>query len=99
MRRDETKIVKQILKHLNRIDGARAVKVHGGPYSIAGEPDVDCVINGQSFKIEVKYPGEEPTKLQLKRLQMWREAGAVAEWVTSLDEVKKIIKPFIKEDK
>jgi len=41
--------------------------------------------------IEVKRPGEKPTKLQEHTLRKWAEAGAVAVWVESLEEVKQLI--------
>lgn len=85
---EEKKITNKILKYLNRLEGGRAVKVHGGFYGNNGEPDIDCVIKGQSYKIEVKVPGKEPTRLQYKIMEKWRKAGAKAFYVTSLDELK-----------
>jgi hypothetical protein len=39
----------------------------------------------------VKRPGEKPKKLQSYELEKWREAGAVAVWVESLEEVKQLM--------
>lgn len=41
--------------------------------------------------IEVKRPGEEPTKLQKHRLMQWAEVGAVVAVAERVDDVKKMI--------
>lgn len=39
------------------------------------------------FKIlEIKRPGEEPTKLQLKRLNEWAEDGFETAWVDNVED-------------
>jgi len=87
----ETKIVNEILEYLNGLDQCRAVKVHGGYYGNNGEPDIDCVYRGRSLKIEVKVPGQVPTRLQTKRLEQWKEVGAVSIWVDNLNGLKSIL--------
>lgn len=57
----------------------------------AGRPDIDACYQGQAFKLEVKRPGGRLTKLQAERLARWRAAGAVAEVVCSVDDVKRLI--------
>lgn len=56
--------------------GCVAIKIHGSSYARKGEPDVVGCWNGIAFAIEVKVPGEQPTKIQLKRLMEWAIAGA-----------------------
>ena len=55
---------------------------------VAGEPDIDACLSGRSVQLEVKRPGEKATPLQLKRLEQWRQAGALTAVVTSVEEVK-----------
>ena len=87
----ESAIVKAILKHLNSLPGCLARKRWGGGMGVAGEPDIDACICGRSLQLEVKRPGEKPTLLQLKRLDEWREAGALVGVVTSVAEVKELL--------
>jgi hypothetical protein len=53
---------------------------------IAGDADVAGSIGGVHVEIEVKVPGEKPTKLQHYRLSNWAATGAACCWVTSKDE-------------
>jgi hypothetical protein len=85
----ETKIVKKIIAHI-KAKGGWARKVHGNAFS-SGEPDIDAVLNGRSVKIEVKVPGKYPTTQQLARLRTWETAGSLAGWVTSVEEVDRLL--------
>lgn len=87
----EKDVVKSILEWLNSLPMCKARKVHGGMFS-AGEPDIDCVINGLSVKIEVKSPGNQPTENQLKRINEWKSAGCLAFWTDNLHFVKETLK-------
>ena len=58
--------------------GAKVIKHHGSAYSSAGEPDLIACLEGRTIVIEVKRDGEKATPLQEKRLQEWRDAGALA---------------------
>lgn len=87
----EASIVRAILEYLNSLPGCYAEKTWGGPYGNAGRPDIDGCINGRALKLEVKRPGGRLTKLQAERLARWRAAGAVAEVVCSVDDVKRLI--------
>ena len=87
----ESAIVRAILKYLNSLPGCLARKRWGGGMGVAGEPDIDACICGRSLQLEVKRPGEKPTPLQLKRIEQWREAGALVGVVTSVREVKALL--------
>ena len=90
----EKTIVTKILKWLNSLPGCYAIKTHGSQYG-SGEPDIVGVICRQAFVFEVKRPEiGKVTKLQEIKLLQWRKAGAIAEVVTSLEQVKEI---FVKE--
>jgi len=87
----ESSLTTRIIKYLNSLPGCKAEKRHGSQYSEAGAPDINACYRGRSVQIEVKRPGEKPTRIQLKRLREWQETGAVVGWVTDLEGVKKII--------
>jgi len=87
----ERAIVKAILAYLNGLPECLARKRWGGTMGVAGEPDIDACIRGRSLQLEVKRPGEKPTQLQVRRLQEWREAGAVVGVVTSVEEVRSLL--------
>lgn len=78
----EAAIVRRVVAAL-RARGAWAEKIHGSPYQRAGLPDVDCVYRGRAVKLEVKRPGERPTRVQLRVLGELQAAGAVTAVVTS----------------
>ena len=48
-----------------------------------GVPDRIIVGNGQVMFLELKSPGEKPTQLQLRELDLIRAAGALAMWTDS----------------
>jgi len=87
----ERAIVKAILAYLNGQPGCLARKRWGGGMGVAGDPDIDACIRGRSVQLEVKRAGEKPTPLQLKRLDEWRQAGAIAAVVTSVEDVKSLL--------
>jgi hypothetical protein len=88
----ERAIVKAILGYLNGLSECLARKRWGGGMGVAGDPDIDACIRGRSVQLEVKRPGESPTPLQLKRLAEWRQAGAVAGVVTSVEETRELLR-------
>ena len=87
----ERAIVKAILAYLNGLPGCLARKRWGGGMGVAGDPDIDACIRGRSLQLEVKRPGEKPTPLQLKRLEEWRQAGAITGVVTSVEETRAVL--------
>lgn len=82
----EKAIIKQIVKWL-RDQGAVVCNYHPG-YGTAGTPDLLGCINGTALAIEVKRPGNKPTKLQLHRIAQWKLAGAFSTWVDNLEELQ-----------
>ncbi len=86
----EKSIVQSILYYLNNLPKCRAIKFQG-TIRKHGEPDIFCCYHGRMILLEVKRPDGEPTPLQEVTLQLWRNAGAVAEVVSSVNDVKKIL--------
>lgn len=90
----EKKIVKYVLVFLNKLDLTTAKKTHGSIYS-AKEPDIDCVMCGFSFKIELKDYDIllDKDTAQYQRLMDYAEKGCGAFWANNekmfLDNLKK----------
>lgn len=82
----EKRITDAIVKWL-RAQGAWAVKVHGGAYGHAGQPDVSCCWQGRYLGLEVKVPGGRLTAIQQHVLGSIATAGGIAACVHSVDEV------------
>lgn len=96
----ERDIVKKIINYINKPRESKtwegfAWKNHGGVYSVKGLPDVMAVIrkDEKSFFLclEVKLPGNKPSEIQKALIKKYKKLGAVAEVVTTLIEVEKII--------
>jgi Holliday junction resolvase len=77
----ESAIVNKIVAAL-RARGCFVAKLHGGPTQQAGLPDLLVIHAGRVVFLEVKRPGEQPTKLQEHTLAKLRGHGATAVVVT-----------------
>jgi Holliday junction resolvase len=88
----ESDIVRGILKYLKTVNGCFAWKEHGGMYGTAGIPDIIACIGGRFVAFEVKTPIGKLTKLQEMTIQRIKDAKGEAYKVTSVDEVKMILK-------
>lgn len=82
----ENRIVNAGIEAL-RAQGAAVIKIHGSAYSRTGDPDLVGCYLGVSFAIEVKQPGSSPSKIQIKRLIEWGNAGARVGVATSVQEI------------
>jgi hypothetical protein len=62
-------------------------KTHGGPFQMAGLPDLVGCINGRFIGIEVKAPGKEHelSRLQMVFLKKLHKAGAITFMSSSAD--------------
>lgn len=74
--------------------GIWVMKIHGGPYQKSGIPDCLFIKHGEARFIEVKRPGEKPSKLQEVRMNEIRTiGGAVAEWVDNVAAAGRLLWP------
>ena len=71
--------------------GFYAIKMHGSAYSLKGIPDNLLLKDGRAFWIEFKRPGEEPTKIQLKRMAELAAVGCAVAVCTSAQEVHEFL--------
>lgn len=87
----ESAIVADIMRELKRL-GGWWIKTHGGAFQVSGIPDIIGCYRGRFCGLEVKRPRVgRPTKLQLFVLEAIRQAGGLAEIVTSVDEVRRVL--------
>lgn len=82
----ESTLQTKIQRRLKQL-GVYCYKTHGGPMQRAGMPDLCCIIGGIACYIEVKRPGEQPTKLQWHRMAELREAGAMCFVAYDVDDL------------
>ena len=97
----EAYVLKSICKWLDEQD-CNYFKVHGSMFQRAGEPDLIGAINYKgysiSFNFEVKSPKGKPTRLQVHRLQQWRQVGNLAGVVRSVDDVINLLDNHIEDN-
>lgn len=86
----ETSITQGILGAIHDAGGI-AFKVHGGGMQGKGHPDVVGCYVGRMLALEVKRPGEQPTRIQVWNQGQWREAGAYAHVVDCKADVVSIL--------
>ena len=93
----EKTITNQILKYLKSCPECFAFKEHGGIYGVSGIPDVICCYKGKFMAFEVKTPQGKLSKLQEITIKRINESGGMAFKVTSLQEVKDVLKGVMPE--
>ena len=86
----EADIQRKIQAAIN-LRGGKCIKIHGGPYSVAGTPDLIGVLDGRSFAVEVKQPGKRATAKQELELSAWGNQGWLVGVVTSVEEVLELL--------
>lgn len=87
----EKDIVKKIRAHLDKQD-IWNVKIHGSAFQHIGLPDLICIVHGRFVGLEVKRPKVgRITTLQQAMMEKIRKAGGIAEVVTSVDDVRKVL--------
>ena len=89
----EGKIVKRVREYLEG-QGAWVFNVHGGdnPFQEVGIPDLLCCWKGHFIGLEVKLPGEKASPRQRLVISRIREAGGVADIVSSTGDVAEVLK-------
>ncbi|MCL2818033.1 MAG: VRR-NUC domain-containing protein [Clostridiales bacterium] len=91
----EKDITNQIIKYLKTVPNCFCWKQHGGQFGTAGIPDIICCLHGRFVAFEVKTEAGKLTKLQETTIQKIQRAKGEAFKVTSLTEVKEILKNLI----
>ena len=93
----EKAITNQILKYLKSLPECYAFKEHGGLYGTSGIPDIIVCYKGKFVAFEVKTEKGKLSKLQEITIDKIRNAKGMAFKVTSLEEVKEILKGVMPE--
>jgi Holliday junction resolvase len=87
----ESSIVASIVR-VAKQRGWWIMKIHGGPYQLAGVPDLLLIKNGTAMFFEVKQPGKKATPLQVRRMaEIQQEGGAACHVVTSKGEAVELL--------
>lgn len=87
----EKAIVNKVMAEAKRL-GWWVLNVHGGPYQMAGLPDLLVIKGGAAAWMEVKVPGKDPTRLQQHRIRELIEgAGCPATVVRSVGDAKEFL--------
>lgn len=88
MSRRELALQKRIVAAIVKAGGMARIRAQSA-FTVTGDPDIYGTLGSVHLEIEVKEPGEEPTKIQLHRLKEWKKAGAFTAVVSSVEELKK----------
>lgn len=83
----ESKLSRQIME-LIRARGGFVFKVHGGPMTMNGVPDICGVYEGYSIWIETKQPGGVVSEIQRVRHAQIAQAGGVVTILRSVEEAR-----------
>ena len=86
----EAKVGKKIREYLTA-HGAFVFKVHGGPTMMAGLPDLIACVDGRFVGIEVKMPGNKPSKRQLYVHDIMRRSGAEVIVAYGVEDVEHLV--------
>lgn len=67
------------------------LKVHGGVYQKANQPDVFLCIVGKLYLLETKHPSERaiPNAGQEIEFKKWERAGAIVVTLNNLNDIKR----------
>lgn len=89
----ESKLQKKIRSHLEKEVGGFWFKMWGGPFTMAGLPDLIGCVDGLFIGLEVKLPktSSQPSKIQLVVQKRIRKAGGVSEIVRSEGEAVDVV--------
>lgn len=89
----EKTVVKNIMYMLKLEFPGLWFKVHGGPFQVAGLPDILGCHKGKFIGIEVKAPGKEKTLtlIQQEKIAKIKLAGGIAFMATSATIVRSVL--------
>lgn len=83
----ESTITKKVMDQARSM-GWWVMKTFGTAYTLRGIPDVLVIKDGRAAWMEVKRPGETPTKAQLHRMRELANAGCSVCVVTSPQDAR-----------
>jgi len=80
----------KIIRLLASLPGCWAVKVISA--NQRGVPDILGCYRGRFIAVEVKSANNKPSKIQQAQLNAIKQAGGIAEVVTSLEQIQRLVK-------
>ena len=86
---EETKLKIKVLKYLKSIPNSFTMKLSDS--FCAGYPDILFILQGRAYFYELKSAKGVKAPLQIWTIEQLKSAGAQAHFVTSLEEVKKVL--------
>ena len=86
---EETKLKIKVLKYLKSIPNSFTMKLSDS--FCAGYPDILFIRQGRAYFYELKSAKGVKAPLQIWTIEQLKSAGAQAHFVTSLEEVKKVL--------
>lgn len=89
-RRSEADIQKGCVQLLN--GRGYAIVTTGSRYLPTGTPDVLACVRGRMVAVEIKRPGERPEPAQVAQLRRWQNAGALAGWACSEEQLEQLLR-------
>lgn len=84
-------VVRPILKWIAAQRDCKAINIHGSVYMERGTPDIIGCCRGRMFLFECKATKGKLRPDQRVRIRQWRESGAIAEEIRTLEEAQSII--------
>lgn len=91
MAQRESKLSRDIIKAIEN-SGHFAFKVHGGPFMMAGLPDIVACIHGRFVCVETKMPqGGDPTPIQQFVHAKIRRAGGEVHVCRSVIQARQVL--------
>ncbi len=76
-----------MIEYINKKEHSKAINISATGVE-AGTPDIDAVIQGKSFKIEIKQPNQPKQKdLQRYRMVQWANAGSKVIYAETYEKV------------
>lgn len=93
-KKPESRLQRNIRRHLEQSFRCRFFKVWGGPFTEAGLPDLVGCVDGLFIGLEVKRDAKDsqPTEIQLETLRSFRRCGGYACVVTSTAEAAAVVR-------
>lgn len=94
----ESRLQKKVQDVLKKEFGGFWSKYHGGPFSLAGMPDLLGCVDGWFFALEIKLPkkSSKPSAIQEATIKRIVESGGVACVVRSPEEAVSIVRQCLK---
>lgn len=91
MTQKESKLSRKIMNELTK-RGAFCFKVHGGPWMMAGLPDIIACVDGRFIGLETKLPsGGDPSMIQAFVHTKIADAGGQVFVVRSVEQAVKLV--------